>query len=147
MRCGSCGLTSSADSHAIDSSVAVATVDELHEFHSLAGARVRELRPVLAGHATFETYSVLTRRPEPRRLSGGDAALAISVNFPESCWLSSAGQARLVTRAADLGLVGGAIYDALVAQAALENDRVLLTLDRRAERTYQVVGVDYELLR
>lgn len=39
---------------------------------------------------------------------------------------------------------GGSVYDALVGQAALHNERVLLTRDRRAERTYRALGVRYQ---
>ena len=35
------------------------------------------------------------------------------------------------------------MYDALVGQAALADDRALLTRDRRAERTYRSLGVSY----
>jgi predicted nucleic acid-binding protein len=140
-------LTSSANAYAIDSSAAVAAINEAHEHHSAAIESVRRHRPALAGHATFETYSVLTRLPGSRRLTPEDAALAMSTNFAESCWLSADAHARLVARMPELRIVGGGIYDALVAQAALAHERILLTLDRRAEATYRAVGVAFELLR
>jgi hypothetical protein len=43
-------------------------------------------------------------------------------------------------------LTGGATYDALVAAAARANGRRLLTRDRRAERTYRSIEVDYQFV-
>lgn len=41
---------------------------------------------------------------------------------------------------------GGAVYDALVAATAKATGAVLLSLDRRAERTYRMIGVDFEMI-
>ncbi|WP_343572129.1 hypothetical protein [Mycobacterium sp.] len=49
-------------------------------------------------------------------------------------------------RLAALDIVGGSTYDALVGQAALTNDRSLLTRDRRAERIYRSLDVDYRIV-
>jgi len=40
-----------------------------------------------------------------------------------------------------LGIAGGAVYDALVALAALEHDAALAMRDARARATYDTVGV------
>ena len=40
-----------------------------------------------------------------------------------------------------------AVYDALVASAALARNLVLLTVDARATTTYAAVGVDFEVIR
>jgi predicted nucleic acid-binding protein len=40
-----------------------------------------------------------------------------------------------------LGIAGGAVYDALVALAALEHGADLVTRDARAKATYDTVGV------
>ena len=45
-----------------------------------------------------------------------------------------------------VGIVGGPVYDALVGEAARTNNTVLLTRDQRARRTYDLLGVDYEML-
>ncbi len=45
-----------------------------------------------------------------------------------------------------LEIVGGAIYDGLIALAARDAEKKLLTLDRRAVPTYEAVGVEYEIL-
>jgi predicted nucleic acid-binding protein len=44
------------------------------------------------------------------------------------------------------GVTGGAVYDALIAATVKHAGAKLLTRDRRALRTYQVIGVDHELL-
>jgi predicted nucleic acid-binding protein len=49
-------------------------------------------------------------------------------------------------RIAQLGIVGGSVYDALVGQAALVNERTLLTRDQRAERIYRALGVAHEMV-
>lgn len=105
-----------------------------------------ELRPALAGHAAFETYSVLTRLPIPLRLSAGQAVSVLAEAFPGDCWLEVAGMRDLRPRLAALGVVGGSVYDALVGQAAATNGRTLLTRDRRAERTYRALEVGYRFV-
>jgi predicted nucleic acid-binding protein len=45
-----------------------------------------------------------------------------------------------------LGITGGAVYDALVGEAARAHGRILLTRDLRARRTYDLMGVDYEIV-
>jgi predicted nucleic acid-binding protein len=44
------------------------------------------------------------------------------------------------------GVSGGAVYDGLIALTAAHYEAELLTLDRRAERTYRRCGVRYRLL-
>jgi hypothetical protein len=39
-----------------------------------------------------------------------------------------------------LGIAGGAVYDALVALAAVEHDADLATRDARARATYELLG-------
>jgi hypothetical protein len=45
-----------------------------------------------------------------------------------------------------LDIVGGSVYDALVGQASVANGRTLLTRDRRAERTYRSLQVEYRFV-
>jgi predicted nucleic acid-binding protein len=44
------------------------------------------------------------------------------------------------------GLIGGAVFDGLIAATARDAEATLLTLDQRAARTYQAVGAAFELL-
>lgn len=131
---------------ACDTSVAIASLDPSHEAHAACRAVLVELRPALAGHAAFETYSVLTRLPIPLRLAPEQAAGVLGAAFPEVCWITARDSARLRTQLGGLGIVGGSVYDALVGRAAAANGRVLLTRDRRAERTYRALDVAHRFI-
>ncbi|WP_102145642.1 type II toxin-antitoxin system VapC family toxin [Mycobacterium hubeiense] len=139
-------MTSKRESWACDTSVAVAALDPAHEAHPACRRALVKLRPALAGHAVFETYSVLTRLPLPLRLSASQASAVLAAAFPGDCWLNAAETRRLRERLASLDIVGGSVYDALVGQAAVTNHRTLLTRDRRAERTYRSLGVEYRFV-
>ena len=126
--------------------MAVPALDAGHPVHVTCRARVIETAAALAGHAAFETYSVLTRMPGPLELDGPAVGHALAAAFPERCWLEAEVAEELLRRCGPLGIVGGAVHDALVGQAALVHRRTLLTRDRRAVRTYDLLGVEYELL-
>lgn len=131
---------------AVDTSVAVAALDAGHVAHLPCVSLVRESRPALAGHAAFETYSVLTRMPGLVSVDPADAADLMSVVFPDVVWLAAQGHEELRSRLAALGVSGGAVYDALVGEAARTNGCRLLTRDLRARRTYDLLGVDHQLV-
>lgn len=141
-------MNSSADKGewACDTSVAIASLDPNNHAHRPSRRAVNELQPVLAGHAAFESYSVLTRMPPPFRLSPDVALRVLEEAFPGSCGLAPAAAAELWRRLPQLGITGGATYDALVGEAARSSGLKLLTIDRRAERTYRLLGVDYRLI-
>jgi toxin FitB len=125
----------------LDTSAAIALVLEDHDAHAAMVAAVRGRRLGLAGHAWFETYSVLTRLPGDLRRSPADAARLLAHNFPASAFLSAAATATLGAEIARLGVAGGAVYDALVGAAAKHHDQPLLTRDTRAWTTYGALGV------
>lgn len=75
-------MTSSGERWACDTSVAVAALDPVHAAHAVCRQALVELRPALAGHAVFETYSVLTRLPLPLRLSAVQAVSVLAAAFP-----------------------------------------------------------------
>lgn len=131
---------------AVDTSVAVAALDESHAAHAECRRAVMGRRPALAGHAAFESYSVLTRLHGPLRIAAPTATEALAVAFPDRCWLAARQQAHLLARLGAVGVTGGAVYDALVGEAARQDGRVLLTRDLRATRTYDLLGVRYELV-
>ena len=139
-------MTSNGDSWACDTSVAIAALDPAHEAHPACRRALVDRRPALAGHAAFETYSVLTRLPIPLRLTADQAASVLASAFPGDCWLDAAGMRDLRERLAALDIVGGSVYDALVGQASVTNGRTLLTRDRRAERTYRSLEVQYRFV-
>lgn len=139
-------MPTSADRHAVDTSVAVAALDGAHAAHEACRSAVVARRPALAGHAVFETYSVLTRMPGALAVDGPTATQILRRAFPEVSWLTAEQATELLARCGPLGIVGGAVYDALVAEAARVHERLLLTRDHRARRTYDLIGVDYELV-
>jgi predicted nucleic acid-binding protein len=125
----------------LDTSAAVALVIEDHEAHATTLAAVRGRRLGLAGHAWFETYSVLTRLPGLLRRSPADVALLLAHDFPASAFLAHETAAALGPELARLGISGGAVYDGLVAAAARQDGRELLSADERARSVYEALGV------
>jgi predicted nucleic acid-binding protein len=100
----------------------------------------------LAGHAAFETFSVLTRLPPPARRTPEVVASLMAANFPANRFLSADAEAGLIARLVNLGIAGGAVYDALVGAAAAEHRITLVTRDRRALDTYRALEIGVELL-
>lgn len=131
---------------AVDTSVAVAFLDEGHSAHQDCVAALAGRDAALAGHAAFETYSVLTRLPGSIRVLPLDARQAMEAAFPEACWLSPDAQQRVFREVAGLGITGGAVYDALVGSAARSAGRILLTRDHRARVSYDLLGVTYQMV-
>lgn len=130
----------------VDTSVAVALVVADHEHHPVVMAALGDKVLGLAGHAAFETFSVLTRLPPPMRRSASVVAHLLRENFPETRFLSARGAGALLGRLADGRIAGGSVYDALVGAAAVEHGLVLATLDWRALDTYRALGVEVELI-
>jgi len=131
----------------LDTSAAIALVIEDHEDHEATLAVVRGHRLGLAGHAWFETFSVLTRLPGGRRRSPEDAIRILAHDFPESVFLGEDEAATLSRDLARLGISGGAVYDALVAAAAKQRGCPLVSGDTRARSVYEAVGVAIEVPR
>ncbi|MDQ6775309.1 MAG: PIN domain-containing protein [Actinomycetota bacterium] len=124
----------------VDTSVAVPLLVQPHQAHA-AVVRWWDGREVaLSGHALAETYSVLTRLPGDLRLAPADAARLVAERFVEPLVLGADIAARVPDRLSRLGIAGGAVYDALVALAAVEHDANLATRDIRAKATYDTVG-------
>lgn len=136
----------SADPLLLDTSAALASLNPSNPHHEAVLSRSRGHGLGLAGHAAFEAYSALTRMPPPLRLASGQAQRLLAERFPHSRFISPERARGLLATFADLDLVGGAVYDALVAAAAVEHDLLLLSCDRRATGTYQALGVSFEIL-
>ena len=130
----------------IDTSVAVALVAAAHEHHDTTRKAIGGRVCGLAGHAAFETFSVLTRLPPPNRRTPAAVTHLLAHNFPGSRFLSAEGAQRLHSRLASLGVAGGAVYDALVAATAAEHGITLATRDRRAAETYRALDIAFELI-
>lgn len=130
----------------VDTSAAVALVVSGHDHHETAVRALGDLRLGLAGHAAFETFSVLTRLPPPARRTPAAVGRLLTWNFPFSRHLGARAGARLLAELAALGIAGGAVYDALVGAVAREHGLTLATRDRRATETYRALDVRVELL-
>ena len=125
---------------ALDTSVAVPLLVRRHEEHEAVTRWWGGRDVVLSGHALVETYAVLTRLPGALRLSPALAAHLIDRRFGVPLTLDPVTGARLPAILAARGVAGGAVYDALVALAAVEHDADLATRDLRARGTYEALG-------
>lgn len=128
----------------VDSSVLIPALRQSHPAHATARAALRRPGLRLIAHVTAETYAHLTRsrpRVHPRVVL---EALAMLDERPYAL----AGEDYLTTlrQCAEGALVGGAVYDALIAATARSAGLRLLSLDGRAARTYATMRADYELL-
>jgi len=130
----------------VDTSVAVALVVGDHEHHETTLEALAGRRLGLAGHAAFETVSVLTRLPPPARRTPATVAELLASDFPHTRYLGAEAAAALFDRLAGAGIAGGSVHDALVGAAAAEHGLHLATRDRRAVDTYRKLEVQVELI-
>ena len=109
-----------------DTSVLVAAMVQPHPMHAralpwLRRAKAGECDFVVASHTVAELYAVLTTLPVTPRISPGAAWRLIHENVETTAKvvsLSAYEYVATIKRIAELGLTGGVVYDALIAQAA-----------------------------
>ena len=130
----------------VDTSVAVALTVADHEHHDDTFDALQGRRLGLAGHAAFETFSVLTRLPAPARRTPATVARLLATSFPHSRFLGADASRSLLGRLATIGIAGGSVYDALVGATAAEHGLPLASRDRRAAEIYRALNVDVEFL-
>jgi len=130
----------------VDTSVAVALTVADHEHHDDTFDALQGRRLGLAGHAAFETFSVLTRLPAPARRTPATVARLLATSFPHSRFLGADASRSLLGRLATIGIAGGSVYDALVGAVAAEHGLPLASRDRRAAEIYRALNVDVEFL-
>ncbi|MEP6651653.1 MAG: PIN domain-containing protein [Lapillicoccus sp.] len=129
-----------------DTSVLVAAVADWHPMHVLARASLRTRVTSIPAHTLLECYSVLTRLPAGHRVAASAAGELLDrldfrlLECPHDV------QRALVRQLAIAGIAGGSVYDGLVAATARHHRLALLSLDRRARTTYEVVGAGFEML-
>lgn len=126
----------------LDTSVAIPLLVRTHVSHDEVAAWWDGREVALSGHALAETYSVLTRLPGDLRLTPTDAARLIHSRFAAPLLLGRRASRRLPAVLSQFGIAGGAVYDALVGLAAVENGATLATRDNRARATYEIVGAN-----
>lgn len=121
-----------------DTSILVAVFLSNHPKHQactpwLRQVQTGQIQGYIANHTLAEIYAVLTRLPFKPIISPQIAQQLIQENPKEfeSITLSTEDYERVIYRMVNLSLTGGAIYDALIAQAAI-NTKVdlLLTLNQ-----------------
>ncbi len=112
-------------SYLLDTSCLVAAVCAWHRFHDATRREIERRdgageKLVLAAHSLAETFSVLTRLPEPHRLRPDDALALIEANWAETRLVALAAKDYRATlrRCRDARIGGGAVYDALIAACA-----------------------------
>lgn len=130
---------------AADSSVVVAAFASWHEKH-LAARHHLDSGLALPEHCALEAYSTLTRLPAPNRARGELVRDFLSLRFPERLRLSADAHRTFMRELPDRSVLGGAVYDALVAATAAHHGATLVSCDRRAAATYERYGVRAELL-
>lgn len=122
-----------------DTSVIVAASLPQHPNHppcfmQLQAAKTAQIKGYQSTHSLAELYSVLTRMPSQPRISPQDAQRLIENNlqYLETVVLDKVDYQAAIAQMTQLNLVGGGIFDALIAQAALKSaaDR-LLTLNAK----------------
>ena len=81
-----------------------------------------------AAHSLAEVYSTLTRYPGKQRLSAESAALLVQEieRKLSLVWLDGDEYRGAIHRIASMGIVVGAVYDALIAACALKADAQVL---------------------
>ena len=131
---------------AADTSAVVAAFASWHEHHAAAnraiGSGVR-----LIEHCALETYSVLTRLPPPHRAPGAVVRDFLKARFPGPLLrLDPRAYRSFVLALPDVGVSGGAAYDALVAATAARHGAELVTCDQRAIALYDKYTVRVQLL-
>jgi predicted nucleic acid-binding protein len=106
-----------------DSSVLVPALlpDHVHHARSFAAfAAASRKNAGCAAHSLAEVYSTLTRYPGKQRLSAESAALLVQEveHRLTLVWLDGHEYFAAINRIAGMGIIGGAVYDALIAACA-----------------------------
>ena len=110
----------------LDSATLIAAMLPDHVHHAdaypwLARGKAGAFEFLVSGHSLAEVYSVLTRLPRTPRISPADAWKLLEENVT-SCanlvTLSGSDYAALIAELSQRGVIGGAVYDAVIAKAA-----------------------------
>lgn len=110
----------------VDTDVIVAALERRHPNHAKATAWFEEAdargeEVVVAAHSLLQTYRVLTSLPVRPRVTGPDALRLLRESVLRRCGVRSAScrdHARVLKRLSRRSIVGGAVYDGLIAEVA-----------------------------
>ena len=110
-----------------DTSALIAAVSSWHEHHDRTCVEIERRKRsneelVIAAHSLAETYAVLTRLPAPYRLRAADAIALIESNWRDTPIMHLAGAEmwNALQEAQRRAMIGGQMYDVLIAVAALK---------------------------
>jgi predicted nucleic acid-binding protein len=131
-----------------DSSVVIAAFASWNQHHKAAVEALAENGVTdLLVHAELESYSVLTRLPEPFRAEPTLVAEYLHRDYPGRRMVLPERERRgLLRRLASLSISGGAVYDAMAAATAARHGHSLLSCDRRAASVYSRLDVEVTYL-
>jgi predicted nucleic acid-binding protein len=129
-----------------DTSVVIAGLSNWHADHRVCRSGLLRIH-WLPAHVFGESVSVLSRLPHGRAISVSDA-VGLVRQLADGRIRQLRGDRYLLalTAIGSAGLGGGAVCDAIVGATAREHDATLLTLDRKAQRTYLAVGASFDVL-
>jgi predicted nucleic acid-binding protein len=133
-----------------DTSVLIAAVVEAHPAHAVTFPWLQRVKDkvdagFVAAHSLAEMYSILTRLPVRPPISPEMARQVITVSVLNTCAvvaLSVPDYVTLLDHLADLKIVGGAVYDALLLHAASKSevDQVITLNARDFRRVYPTLA-------
>lgn len=110
----------------LDASVVAPALEAAHPHHAralpwLVRARRQEIEAAITAHTLAESYTALTMMPLQRRITPGCACrlLTEAAAHMRVVELTETDYRQTIQRVADLGLVGGPVYDALIATVAM----------------------------
>ena len=133
-----------------DTSVLIAAVVEAHPAHAVAFPWLQRAKEqvdtgVVAAHSLAEMVAILTRLPVRPSISPELARRIITADVLGSCevvTLSVTDYVTLLDHLADLGIAGGAVYDALLLHTAWKSevDQVITLNARDFRRVYPALA-------
>jgi predicted nucleic acid-binding protein len=120
-----------------DTNIIVAAMIESHPNHAVSflwiqQVKTQEITGYISTHSIAEIYAVITRLPLPKPIRPHQAYAAIINNLEtfNTIDLESADYLEILKNITQLNIIGGGVYDAIIAQAALKaNVDILLTLN------------------
>jgi predicted nucleic acid-binding protein len=109
-----------------DTSILIAALVESHPMHEIAfpwlkQAKIKAFELVIASHTLVELYAVLSTLPIKPRISPAVAWRLIHENIEavsKVISLTSSEYSAIIKRLSESGIIGGIVYDALIAKVA-----------------------------